>query len=223
MKILMTRFRNGSLGHYIYDELESLNTPILPIDVDVFWGDITDEGLLKAEEMSLYDRVINLAGITLNQPINEFNMADSIKVINVNMLGAMNITSKYSHHTEPRAIFHIGSIGGRKVMTNCSVYSASKAGLDHYVHCAAYEGKKNNMAVISVDPPNLLGTPMTRKVQDGLINNRGMSKDMVDKIYADAADPRHVAAIIVQMVLQPYQQLELLSGENIVLGKSDHR
>jgi NAD(P)-dependent dehydrogenase (short-subunit alcohol dehydrogenase family) len=220
MKILMTRFRNGSLGHYIYNELESLNTPILPIDVDVFWGDITDATLTAID---MYDRVINLAGITLNQPVNEFNRGDSAKVLYVNMLGAMNLTSKYSHHTEPRAIFHIGSIGGRKVMTNCSVYSASKAGLDHYVHCAAYECKKNNMAVISIDPPNLIGTPMTRKVQDGLINNRGMSQDMVDKIYADAADPRHVAAIIVQMVLQPYEQLELISGENIVLGKSDHR
>ena len=130
---------------------------------------------------------------------------DIYEILTVNMLGAMQLTAEYAKDCQKNnktgAIFHIGSIGSRKVMTNCSAYSASKAGLAHYIHCAGYELKSIGMKVIGIDPPNLLGTPMTQKVQDGLINNRGMSLEQVNKIYADAADPFIVGKVISRLVL----------------------
>lgn len=215
----MTRFRDQSLGHYVFENLMAAGA-----NIEVFWGDITKPEMIRPEDMLGFDRIVNLAGITLNQPIDEFSLDDTEKVLMTNVAGAMQLTSKYSNSSsEPRAIFHIGSIGGRKVMTNCSAYSASKAALDHYVHCAAYEAKTDNMAVISIDPPNLLDTPMTRKVQHGLRENRGMSQEQINAIYAGAAHPKDVGAFIADMVMKPYSQLRLISGENIVLGQSDHR
>ena len=217
MKVLMTRHKEDSLGYYIQRHLERGGCEVTVMQNNVLETfDFTNLGS--------FDRVINLAGKTLNQPISEFDCDESEEVILVNLLGAMNLTAAYAKHRHKGGvIFHTGSIGGRKVMTNCSAYSASKAGLDHYVHCAGYELKKQNIYVVGIDPCNLLGTPMTVEVQRGLVENRGMSQEQVDKIYADAGDTERVGKLYADMVMMGSTVLELLSGENIILGKSDHR
>jgi NAD(P)-dependent dehydrogenase (short-subunit alcohol dehydrogenase family) len=219
MRILITRFRDGSLGHYIREYL-TFNNGAAFHDIDMMDRNLEFAG---SYDLGSYDRIINVAGITLNQPVIEYDFDQSRRVFKTNVLDAALLTSMYANKRVVNgAIIHISSIGARKNMTNCSMYCASKAALDAYIRCAGYE-LKGNIAVIGFNPPNIAGTPMTERIKEDLKINRGMSQEQVDNIYKDAANPSTVASVICRHVLSPMAGLHLMSGENIYMGKGDHR
>lgn len=219
MKILITRFRTNGVGDYLHKELVGLGH-----EVDMLKGDIDDPDTYATVDLSQYDRVVNVAGLTLNEPVKQMDTYNSERVISVNLLGAMMITSKYAQQRgKDGAIFHVSSIGSRKVMTNCSVYSATKAGLSHYVSCAGWELKGDNIAVVSFNPANILHTNLTNDVQRGLRENRGMSQEQIDAIYKDALNPEVLAKYMVRTIGATQPEVMMISGESIFLTNSDHR
>lgn len=219
MKILITRFSNKGVGDYLYKELVGQGH-----EVDVFQGDINAPESYIGVDLTEYDRVVNVAGVTLNEPVVQMDYDNSVKVLSVNLLGAMMLTSEYAkQRVEDGAIFHVSSIGSRKVMTNCSVYSASKAGLSHYISCAGWELKGNNIAVVGFNPANILNTNLTLNVQKGLRENRGMSQEQIDAIYKDALDPEVLAKYMARTITATTPEVMMVSGESLFLTNSDHR
>lgn len=219
MKILITRFRKKGVGEYLYNELVKQGH-----EVDILHGDINDPEIYNHVDLTSYERVINVAGVTLNQPVTQMDYKDSNKVVSVNLMGAMMLTSEYAkQRVEDGAIFHISSIGSRKVMTNCSVYSATKAGLSHYISCAAWELKGSKIAVVGFNPTNILDTSLTLNVQKGLRENRGMSQEQIDAIYKDALDPKVLAEYMVRTITASTPEVMMVSGESLFLTNSDHR
>lgn len=219
MKILITRFREKGVGEYLYNELTKQGH-----EVDVLLGDINEPATYEGLDLTSYDRVVNVAGVTLNQPVIQMEYEDSSKVISVNLLGAMMLTSEYAkQRIEDGAIFHISSIGSRKVMTNCSVYSATKAGLSHYISCAGWELRNNKIAVVGFNPANILNTSLTLDVQKGMRENRGMSQEQIDAIYKDALDPEVLAKYMVRTITATTPEVMMVSGESLFLTNSDHR
>jgi len=175
------------------------------------------------EDLGTYDAIINTAGITLNESVLQHNLRNARQVFDVNVIGAMTLTSEYAKSRAELSpgngglIVHIGSTGSRKVFTNCSAYCASKAALAHYIQCAGYELKSQNIVVLGVHPGNIKGTNMTKKVQLDLQVNRGMSQDKISEIYKDAHDPYDVATFIINLLNMPLLDI---SGENFYLGQS---
>lgn len=222
-KVLLIRVREGNLAWNVQQWLLGMPGAAQFLQVDAMDFDITDTETYP--DLSQYDFVINTAGVTLNQPVGEMSWEDSTRLMNINLVGAAMLTSEYAkaRNGENSVVVHVGSIGARKVMTNCSLYCASKAGLAQYVSCAGYEMRKKNMAVIGVHPANLVGTPMTQRVQTDLMENRGMSEEQVSGIYKDAILPSDVAFFIVSLYRFQHTGLMAMSGENYFLGNGDHR
>jgi short-subunit dehydrogenase len=181
-KVLLTRVREESLSGRIRKII--LERPELNIEkvdyLDKYWN-ICDF-LSYPDNLDEYDVVINTSGRTLSQSVLQHNQTDATAVFEVNVLGAMTLTTEYArartsynrinNHNFPSVIIHIGSTGSRTVFTNCSAYCASKAALAHYINCAAYELKSENVYVVGVHPGNMIGTHMTQIVQNSLKTER---------------------------------------------------
>lgn len=218
LKVLLTRVRSESLSGHISEILNNpdyhcFETYALPptwdiTDLDTYPLDLGD-----------YDVVINTSGITLNEPVLKHFTQSARNVFDVNVIGAMNLTSEYARQRTavnlPGLIIHVGSTGARKVFTNCSAYCASKAALAHYIQCAGYELKPSKISVVGVHPGNIKDTHMTQMVQMDLKWNRGMSTETIDDIYKDAHNPEDVAGFIVSILAFNGPDI---TGENYYLG-----
>jgi hypothetical protein len=76
-----------------------------------------------------------------------------------------------------------------------------------------YPGKFN---IVGVHPGNVVGTPMTLKVQANIQNNR---PDLnVEALYQGCITPKEVAEEVVNCIGRKW-----LNGENIYLGGGDKR
>lgn len=213
--VLISRVRPASLSGHI--------AALLTQRDDIRVDSLSDDWDIRCEktypDLSQYDIIYNCTGVTLNEPVISNNFQAMQKIMDINITGAMLLTAKYAQDRantgEGGIIVHIGSTGSRTVFTNCSAYCASKAALAHYVKCAGYELKSKGICVIGVHPGNIAGTQMTAAVQHGLIQNRGMSQEQVDKIYSEAHDPDDVAQFCVNLMAMP---LFDMTGENYYLG-----
>lgn len=216
-KVLITRVRPQSLSGHIAGLL--IDREDFQVDAMPDSWDITDLSTYPSN-LGDYDIIYNCTGITLNEDVLHATYTEMQRVMDINIVGAMALTSAYANARIAQKlggiIVHVGSTGSRTVFTNCSAYCASKAALAHYVKCAGYELKPHDISVIGVHPGNLAGTQMTKNVQLGLINNRGMSQEQVDKIYSEAHDPVDVAQFCVNLMAMP---LFDMTGENYYLGK----
>lgn len=172
------------------------------------------------DDLGHYDVIFNCTGITLNQDVLSMNEIDTMKVFKVNVVGAAMLTSAYANARKNLGlnglIVHVGSVGSRKVFTNCSAYCASKAGLAHYIQCSGYELKKHGISVIGVHPSNIKGTQMTHRVQDELISNRDMTYQQVVDIYEDAHCVEDVVDFMLSVLNMPWTEV---TGENFYLGQ----
>ena len=220
MKILLTRVRNESLSGKIVEMLKAPDNRMIDLYALPCTWDITELNTYPSN-LGEYDGIINTTGITLNEPIIKHNLYNARQVFDVNVIGAMTLTSEYAQSrikasAEGGFIIHIGSTGSRKVFTNCSAYCASKAALAHYIQCAGYELKKNNISVIGVHPGNINDTQMTNQVKMDLKLNRNMSNEEITKIYEDAHSVYDVALFIINLLSMPMADI---SGENFYMGR----
>jgi NAD(P)-dependent dehydrogenase (short-subunit alcohol dehydrogenase family) len=217
IKVLVTRVREESLSGKLVEmlkDVEMVECHALPDN----W-DITELSTYPTN-LGDFDIVYNCSGITLNEAVYQHNPINAQRVYNVNVIGAMNLTTEYAKQRSAKhlegCIVHVGSTGSRKVFTNCSAYCSSKAALAHYVQCAGYELRSSGISVIGIHPGNIKDTQMTKNVQLDLQNNRGMSAEQVDKIYSEAHDPYEVASFLASMIGVPHKDV---TGENFYLGQ----
>lgn len=215
LKILITRVREGSLSGHLYQEAKNMPETLVETVSSVF--DILDVDSYPTK-LGDYDVVYNCSGITLNEAVLQHDHDNAKKVFDVNVIGAMSLTSEYAKQRIAKKkggiIFHVGSTGSRKVFTNCSAYCASKAALAHYIMCAGYELKKDRIIVMGIHPGNMSGTQMTANVQLELQKNRGMTPEQIEAIYAEASDPADIASMMIGMLTFPVYDM---SGENIYI------
>ena len=214
-KILVSRVREESLSGAIFNTLKGLED----FEVSAFPYDMDITQPRTYPDLSTYDMIFNCSGMTLNESVLQHNYQNAKKVLDINIGGAMTLTSEFAKARIARnlggVIIHIGSMGAKTIFTNCSAYCASKAALAHYVECAGYELKKHNIYILGVHPGNIIGTQMTNQVVGELINNRGMTPEQVETIYKDAHNVQDVADLCVNLLALP---LWNMTGENIYLA-----
>jgi NAD(P)-dependent dehydrogenase (short-subunit alcohol dehydrogenase family) len=216
MNILLTRVREQSLSGKIAALIHSpsnefINAYCLTDDWDI--NNLSTYPI----DLGTYDAVINTTGVTLTQSVLEHNPEEALNIFQTNIIGAMNLTTEYAKAREKNGIIiHVGSVGSRKVFTNCSAYCASKAALAHYIQCAGYELKSKEIYVVGVHPGNMKDTKMTRNVTKDLMEQRHMSIEQIAEIYKDAHETENVAMFIINLLSMPFADI---TGENFYLGR----
>lgn len=219
MKALVTKIKTNSVSDWVARELRAvgIETYALPDGKDIRLAN----HWLAQEITPNTNILINTVGVTDSFPVGEGDIKSLDRIVSVNLVGAMVLTEAFIKLTKnmktPRLIIHVGSVGARKVFTGGSAYCASKAGLAHYITCAGYELRDSKISIIGVHPDNIKGTPMTKRVQNNLIKNRGMSWEQVNEIYKRAIPVENVGAYISSIV-EDVNNWKFLNGENIYLG-----
>lgn len=217
MKILITRLREGSISGCLnqilkqqdYHEIRWMGNYWNIADLSTYPNDLHE-----------FDVVFNCSGITLNQSVLDLDKIDIMKVFKVNVVGAAMLTSAYANARKNLGlnglIVHVGSTGSRKVFTNCSAYCSSKAALAHYIQCAGYELKKDNISVVGVHPGNIRRTQMTNQVIRDLVSIRDMSLQQIEEIYKDAHNVEDVANFMISIMEMSWKDI---TGENFYMGQ----
>lgn len=170
--------------------------------------------------------LVNTAGITMSKEPRAWDWNTADKIISVNLTGAISLTSEFINETMYngggiKTIIHLGSIWSRKHATDGAVYCASKAGLAHYIACMGYDLKLHHpdeYSIVGIHPGNVVGTPLTKRVQDSMKNDRGMSDKQVDSIYQECITPGEIADVVEKVLGDKW-----FNGENLYLGNGDKR
>jgi len=76
-----------------------------------------------------------------------------------------------------KRIVVIGSMSHRNIFNGSAVYDGAKAGVAHYVRCAAWELASKGYRIFALHPGNVQDTPMARKVVQHIAQYRGLSHE----------------------------------------------
>lgn len=107
----------------------------------------------------------NAALLPKISPLREATSADIALTLRVGLESVMQLTAAFLGATQtwscPRRVLNISSGNGRRAMASQSIYSAVKAGMDHYTRCVAEEEKLvvNGAKVCSL-APGIIDTDM---------------------------------------------------------------
>ncbi len=108
--------------------------------------------------------LVNNAGITGEGILATFPNVDSIRILEVNLIGALRLSRLGMRHmlakNRPGRIVNISSIIGSRGYTGLAAYSASKAGLDGLTRALAREVGRRGITVNSL-APGYLDTEMS--------------------------------------------------------------
>lgn len=191
-------------------------------NIDVIKADVSNE----AEVISLYeyienkygrlDYLINNAGINVDSYIEEFNLEDFRKVIDVNLVGKF-ITIKNSvkllkQSISPR-IINIASRLGTNPMEESMAYCTAEAGIIMLTKVAVLELSKYNIRANTISP-SLTLTPLSKQfyskeeIQD-------TAKRNPSKRLGETKDIANTAMFLLS------DEADYINGENINVSGGD--
>lgn len=212
--------KDNNIGAYIARDVSLMNAKVTEGDR----YDFRQETLAfeqKAKEAT--DLVICCA--TVNMDWIE-NMAETMteQVIWDSLICPINYTSTFAEVTMDKPfrkhIVYVGSMAHRQVLNGSSAYCASKAGLAHFVRCAAWELTPKGFTIGIVHPGNVQGTPMTQDTIEGIAEYRNLSLEDAEKYWASSRltdtwlHPNDVATeVMALLVSTPH-----MSGASIEMG-----
>lgn len=134
-------------------------------------------------------------GYTYMDWLEEVPDEEAENIININLYGSIRVIKQFVNQTidEPfrKKIISIGSMAYNHVLNGSAAYCASKAGLNHYIRCAAWELAPKAYDVYCINPSNVLDSPMTRDTINHLMNYRQLTLEQALE-YWGANNPRTV-------------------------------
>jgi benzil reductase ((S)-benzoin forming) len=113
----------------------------------------------------------NAALLPKISPLRDATFDDIAKTLRVGLESVMQLTATFLGATQlwscERKVLNISSGNGRRAMASQSIYSAVKAGMDHYTRCVAEEEKlvANGAKVCSL-APGIIDTDMQTHLRD---------------------------------------------------------
>jgi NAD(P)-dependent dehydrogenase (short-subunit alcohol dehydrogenase family) len=156
--------------------------------------DVSDEAMVHAAVRTALafgrvDVIVNNAGLMTFKALQDFTGDDWLKVMNVDVLGAVHFTREGLAHMPPGgAIVNIASV--HAVMTTAMVapYAASKAAILSLTRSTAIEGKAKGIRANAI-MPGAIDTPM-------LWNNPNLKSGVEKLDPADIGKPENIAAAV---------------------------
>jgi NAD(P)-dependent dehydrogenase (short-subunit alcohol dehydrogenase family) len=138
------------------------------------------------------------------------------ETISVNLTGSIMAVRDFVRDTIDKPykkyIVLTGSMAAFSVLNGSAAYCAAKAGLAHFVRCAAWELAPKGFLVFGVHPSNTEGTPMTEETIQGLMRYRDLSREEAEAYWG--------ASLPMQNWLQPQDIAETVAW--LVSGKADY-
>ena len=107
-----------------------------------------------ADAFGKIDVLVNAAGIILNGTIENTNLDDWDKMMNVNLRSVFFMMQKCVPHLEKTKgnIVNVSSVAGTRAFPNVLAYCVSKAAVDQLTRCSALELAAKNIRVNAVNP-----------------------------------------------------------------------
>jgi NAD(P)-dependent dehydrogenase (short-subunit alcohol dehydrogenase family) len=144
-------------------------------------GDLTDINVILR---MLYvheniDTIILCHAIAELSWIEDQKHEQANRIIDVNLISNMKIIAEFAKMTMKwscrKTIIVIGSMASSMVANGSAPYCASKAGLQHYIKCAAWELAPKGFDVYLINPSNVIDTPMTNRIIEDLAEFRNIT------------------------------------------------
>ena len=159
--------------------------------------DVSDEDQVEATvaaamaRFGRLDVVVNNAGMMLFKPIADLTGAEWLRVLGVDLMGAVHFTRAAFRHMRGGAIVNVSSVHAERTSPLVAPYAAAKAAILSLTRSAAIEGAPLGIRVNAVTP-GAIDTPM-------LWDNPNM-KSGAEKIEpADVGQADQVAAAIAYL------------------------
>lgn len=157
--------------------------------------DVSDEAAVEAaakacvERFGRLDVVVNNAGLMTFKPLQDFTQDDWLKVLSVDLLGAMHFTRQaFQRMTGGGAIVNIASVHAVMTTPNVAPYAASKAALLSLTRSTGIEGKAQGIRA-NVILPGAIDTPM-------LWSNPNLKSGAEKLDPKDVGKPEHIAGAV---------------------------
>ncbi|MBZ9747775.1 SDR family oxidoreductase [Mesorhizobium sp. CO1-1-7] len=135
-------------------------------DTAVSAGDVSDEVAvaqccrLALARFGRLDIIVNNAGLIMFKPLEAFTSADWLKVLSVDLLGAVHFTREaFAHMTNGGSIVNISSVHALETTPHVAPYAAAKAALLSLTRSTAIEGRARGIRANAI-LPGAIDTPM---------------------------------------------------------------
>jgi NAD(P)-dependent dehydrogenase (short-subunit alcohol dehydrogenase family) len=162
--------KTGSIGEHIQEYIGSHHIKQFPEDVIQSEFNFVDfTGLVMCHGYTYMDWLENVSDEEVK------------KIIDVNLYGSIRLIKQFVNDTIDapyrKKIISIGSMAYNKVLNGSAAYCASKAGLNHFIKCAAWELAPKGYDVYIIHPSNVVDTPMTEDTINGLMRYRKLDRN----------------------------------------------
>ncbi len=122
-------------------------------------------GANDSSEFASATLINNAAALPKISSLSSADCDDIAQAMRVNLETPMQLTAAFlnatSNWTGERKVLNISSGNGRRAMASQSIYSAAKAGMDHYTRCVALEeAARSNGAKLCSLAPGIIDTEM---------------------------------------------------------------
>ena len=126
---------------------------------------------LSAESFASATLINNAASLPAISPLRDASAHDIARTLRVGLESVMQLTAAFLGSTRtwacPRRVLNISSGNGRRAMASQSIYSAVKAGMDHYTRCVALEeAAVTGGAKLCSLAPGIIDTDMQTHLRD---------------------------------------------------------
>jgi len=116
-----------------------------------------DTERVVAETMTKFERIdilVNSAGILLNNTVEEVNLADYDRIMNINLRSVFHLTGLCAPHlvTAKGNVVNVSSVTGLRSFPNVNTYCVSKSALDQMTRCSALDLAAKGVRVNAVNP-----------------------------------------------------------------------
>lgn len=152
-------------------------------------------------------------------PLSQADATGLSKALRVGLEAPMQLTAAFLHGTEGwldtmnahdaqdfrRRVLNISSGNGRRAMASQAIYSAAKAGMDHFTRCLALEEalKPQGARVCSL-APGVVDTDMQTHLRAADVESFPDHGRFVDlKTHGQLSSPAHAAAQVLAYLARP--------------------
>lgn len=158
-KVIINYAHNEEIYKKTKNELEEYKDNVLFIKADV---SNEDEVIRMFQQIEKLDYLVNNAGTNIDSYIEEFNIEDFRRVLDVNLVGKV-ICTKHAvpllKNSKTSSIVNIASRLGTRPCIEASAYCSAEAGIINFTQASALELSKYSIRVNTVSP-SLTITPL---------------------------------------------------------------
>ncbi|KAK0411320.1 hypothetical protein QR680_005599 [Steinernema hermaphroditum] len=172
--LILTGRRSDALEELKADIMRSGRANVFDVSADITEPRQVEDLVEKAlRRFNKLDVLVNSAGIIERGSIEDTNLEQFDRVMNINLRSLFHLTSLLVPHlvTSKGSIVNVSSVNGIRSFPGVLVYNISKAGIDQFTRCVALELASKGVRVNAVNP----GVTATELHKRGGLDEAGYS------------------------------------------------